>query len=97
MKNLSIILTLLLVIFISASLYTAWIVYGTLTTAPFNYVVIWRLLNPVYVYGIFLIISIYLNIKKLYLYNSLICGTLLVSDILLTTAKFITASLLHTK
>ena len=98
MKILSIFLTVMLILPIGYTLFSVYemrLTQSMLTSSHLTNIVTWQMLSHIVVDLVFMVIALILNLKKKYLENSIMCGTVLVSFILNVTVNFATVFLLH--
>jgi len=92
MKTVSLILTIALILPMLGTLSSTYQMYIFQNRGQFGHVVnnefILRLLSPIITNLIFLCIAFFLNIKRKYLENCIMCGTLLLSFVMYLVMSF---------
>lgn len=94
MKALSIILTVLLILPITAICISSWLIVSKESYGN-SHMILWQMLSPILVYLLFIFTAITLNIMGKFKENCLICGTILVSFFLFQGLNLIVAFMLN--
>jgi hypothetical protein len=98
MRNLSILLTVLLILPMVSIVFSAYNTYSfdnIVTHHMVNGFFLWQMLSPLIIDFIFLVIAIYLNFKRKFFENSIMCGTLVFSFILFFTMNICSSVVYH--